>query len=177
MDVRIKSSGKVMQLLGIRNYPYANDGKGRAVVSVLPESEETIVPSAIEFNLDDVEALDEKATATLYPPEPGEKDMSDNEDWDDDEWDIEPTTEAEKKPAPKAKTRITSKSLKGKIIRPGTEIPPRGRHTKIVAFVNDNMGEATFEELEEFLEGDKGTPASHISWAVNRNFLEVVEDV
>jgi len=70
---------------------------------------------------------------------------------------------------PKRKT-----SYAGKTFAVGETPPMKGRHARLVAFVEDNLGEATAEELEEFLVNDGTTPTAHINYAIKNGFIEEV---
>ena len=63
-------------------------------------------------------------------------------------------------------------SYAGKTFAVGETPPMKGRHTRLVAFVEDNLGEATAEELEEFLVNDGTTPTAHINYAIKNGFIE-----
>lgn len=95
--------------------------------------------------------------------------------------------DAKKAPAKKAKAKAkpaTKKApakkkvnkLEGVTLELGETKPPKGRHTKIANFIEDNLDEATYEELEEYLISD-GTkdPAPHIRWAVTKDIIRVKE--
>jgi len=63
-------------------------------------------------------------------------------------------------------------SYAGKTFAVGETPPMKGRHTRLLAFVEDNLGEATAEELEEFLVNDGTTPTAHINYAIKNGFIE-----
>jgi len=63
-------------------------------------------------------------------------------------------------------------SYAGKTFAVGETPPMKGRHTRLVAFVEENLGEATAEELEEFLVNDGTTPNPHINYAIKKGFIE-----
>ena len=65
-------------------------------------------------------------------------------------------------------------SYAGKTFAVGETPPMKGRHTRLVAFVEDNLGEATAEELEEFLVNDGTTPSAHINYAIKNDFIREV---
>jgi len=65
-------------------------------------------------------------------------------------------------------------SYAGKTFAVGETPPMKGRHTRLVAFVEDNLGEATAEELEEFLVNDGTTPTPHINYAIKKGFIKEV---
>jgi len=65
-------------------------------------------------------------------------------------------------------------SYAGKTFAVGETPPMKGRHTRLVAFVEENLGEATAEELEEFLVNDGTTPNPHINYAIKKGFIEEV---
>ena len=62
-------------------------------------------------------------------------------------------------------------SYAGKTFAVGETSPMKGRHTRLVAFVEDNLGEATAEELEEFLVNDGTAPSAHINYAIKNDFI------
>ena len=77
------------------------------------------------------------------------------------------------KPKQAGKTTTKRKtSYAGKDFTVGTEEPTRGRHSRLVAFIEDNLGEASAEELDLFLEGEKGGPSPHINYAIKKGFIE-----
>ena len=77
------------------------------------------------------------------------------------------------KPKQAGKTTTKRKtSYAGKDFTVGTKEPTRGRHSRLVAFIEDNLGEASAEELELFLEGEKGGPTPHINYAIKKGFIE-----
>ena len=63
-------------------------------------------------------------------------------------------------------------SYAGKTFAVGETPPMKGRHTRLVAFIEDNLGEASAEELDLFLEGEKGGPTPHINYAIKKGFIE-----
>ena len=65
-------------------------------------------------------------------------------------------------------------SYAGKTFAVGETSPMKGRHTRLVAFVEDNLGEATAEELEEFLVNDGTAPSAHINYAIKNDFIREV---
>jgi hypothetical protein len=65
-------------------------------------------------------------------------------------------------------------SYTGKTFAVGETAPMKGRHTRLVAFIEDNLGEATAEELEEFLVNDGTVPTAHINYAIKNGFIEEV---
>ncbi len=75
-----------------------------------------------------------------------------------------------------ASKRITAKSLVGKMIGVGSEPAPRGRHGKIVQFIEDEFGEVPFEDLCLEFSEEKDGPEKHICWAINRDILKVIEE-
>lgn len=75
-----------------------------------------------------------------------------------------------------ASKRITAKQLAGKMIGVGLEPAPRGRHGKIVQFVEDELGEVLFEDLCLEFSEEKDGPEKHICWAINRDILKIVEE-
>lgn len=79
------------------------------------------------------------------------------------------------KPAPVKRKR--KKSYIGSTFTVGLEEPMKGRHTRMVNFIDENMGEATGEELESFLEAEGTTPAEHISFAIRKGYIVETEDV
>lgn len=105
--------------------------------------------------------------------------------------DTERKTEDVVKPAPKPASKSASsddtkaapvkrkrkKSYIGSTFTAGLEEPMKGRHARIVAFIEDNMGEATGQELEAFLEGEGTIPAEHISFAIRKGYIVETEDV
>lgn len=72
--------------------------------------------------------------------------------------------------------RKRKKSYIGSTFTVGLEEPMKGRHTRIVSFIEDNMGEATGEELEAFLEAEGTSPAEHISFAIRKGYIVEAED-
>ena len=78
---------------------------------------------------------------------------------------------AKSKQAGKTTTKRKT-SYAGKTFAVGETPPMKGRHTRLVAFVEDNLGEATAEELEEFLVNDGTTPTAHINYAIKKGFIE-----
>ena len=95
------------------------------------------------------------------------------------------TTVAPAKKAPAKKAPAKSKqpgetgakrkaSYAGKTFAVGETSPMKGRHTRLVAFVEDNLGEATAEELEEFLVNDGTAPSAHINYAIKNDFIREV---
>ena len=77
------------------------------------------------------------------------------------------------KPKQAGKTTTKRKtSYAGKDFTVGTKEPTRGRHSRLVAFIEDNLGEASAEELELFLEGENGGPTPHINYAIKKGFIE-----
>lgn len=82
-------------------------------------------------------------------------------------------TEPKKPP----QTRQRAGKLDGKTFTTGDTEPMKGRHTNMVNFIDDNFGEATYEELCEFLELEKGTPKEHIGFAVRKGFIKVIDNV
>jgi len=97
---------------------------------------------------------------------------------------------AKKAPAKKAPAKPTSAPAKpkqpggtgtkrkasytGKTFAVGETAPMKGRHTRLVAFIEDNLGEASAEELDLFLEGEKGGPTPHINYAIKKGFIKEV---
>lgn len=73
--------------------------------------------------------------------------------------------------------RKRKKSYIGSTFTVGLEEPMKGRHTRLVGFIEDNMGEASGEELEAFLESEGTTPAEHISFAIRKGYIVETEDV
>ena len=65
-------------------------------------------------------------------------------------------------------------SYTGKTFAVGETAPMKGRHTRLVAFIEDNLGEASAEELDLFLEGEKGGPTPHINYAIKKGFIKEV---
>jgi len=84
-------------------------------------------------------------------------------------------TSAPSKPKQSTETKVKRKpSYTGKTFAAGEVTPMKGRHTRLVAFVEDNLGEATAEELEEFLVEDGTAPTAHINYAIKNGFIEEV---
>jgi len=75
-------------------------------------------------------------------------------------------------PKPKAeKPKKRASSYEGKTFQVGNEEPPKGRHTKIVKFVEEK-GEATYEEICEFVGDCKGGPQQHVNWSAKKGFIQ-----
>jgi hypothetical protein len=98
---------------------------------------------------------------------------------------VAPAKKAPAKKAPAKKAPAKSKqpgetgakrkaSYAGKTFAVGETSPMKGRHTRLVAFVEDNLGEATAEELEEFLVNDGTAPSAHINYAIKNDFIREV---
>jgi len=95
---------------------------------------------------------------------------------------VAPAKKAPAKKAPAKKAPAKSKqpgetgakrkaSYAGKTFAVGETSPMKGRHTRLVAFVEDTLGEATAEELEEFLVNDGTAPSAHINYAIKNDFI------
>ncbi len=84
---------------------------------------------------------------------------------------VKSSSGAEKKPV----KRKRKKSYTGSTFTVGMEEPMKGRHTRMVNFIEENMGEATGEELESFLESEGTAPAEHISFAIRKGYIVEAE--
>jgi len=84
-------------------------------------------------------------------------------------------TSAPAKPKQPGETGAKRKaSYAAKTFVVGETPPMKGRHTRLVAFIEDNLGEATAEELEEFLVNDGTAPSAHINYAIKNDFIREV---
>jgi hypothetical protein len=87
---------------------------------------------------------------------------------------VKPTSAPAKSKQPGETGAKRKASYAGKTFAVGETPPMKGRHTRLVAFVEENLGEATAEELEEFLVNDGTTPNPHINYAIKNGFIEEV---
>lgn len=83
--------------------------------------------------------------------------------------------EKPKKSGPRKPRQANVKYL-DKVFTPGPTPPMKGRHSRIVGFIEDNLGEATGQELHDFLEGEGTNPKEHISYAIRNGYISEVDN-